>query len=209
MLRSVKEIVDSVKILFDELIGKSFGILYVEHHDYVSKWKNFTKSVSDDDIYLDERIMRRRDGSRFWCRVSGLRISSDPSSTDSLFCVESLRRPVDWEGRSLSGRQREICSLLVRGFSSQKIGEELGLVGTTAILLAFLLLIGAGLSIATRSQRSFEKLLATGLTTVLGVQAGSGVGLRLGARASSRSLKLLMAVVLFTVSVVMFYRSVQ
>ncbi|WP_083469241.1 LuxR C-terminal-related transcriptional regulator [Methylobacterium variabile] len=111
----------------DELIGKSFGILYVEHHDYVSKWKNFTKSVSDDDIYLDERIMRRRDGSRFWCRVSGRRISSDPSSTDSLFCVESLRRPVDWEGRSLSGRQREICSLLVRGFSSQKIGEELGL----------------------------------------------------------------------------------
>ena len=51
------------------------------------------------------------------------------------------------------------------------IGEELGLVGATALLIAFLLMIGAGLSIAVKAQRPFEKLLATGLTTILGVQA--------------------------------------
>jgi peptidoglycan glycosyltransferase len=51
------------------------------------------------------------------------------------------------------------------------IGEELGLVGTTAILVAFLLLIGAGLRIATRAERPFEKALAAGLTTIVGVQA--------------------------------------
>jgi peptidoglycan glycosyltransferase len=51
------------------------------------------------------------------------------------------------------------------------IGEELGLVGTTAILVSFLLLIGAGLRIATRAERPFEKALAAGLTTIVGVQA--------------------------------------
>jgi len=51
------------------------------------------------------------------------------------------------------------------------IGEELGLIGATAILIAFLLMIGTGLSIALRAERPFEKLLATGLTTILGVQA--------------------------------------
>ena len=51
------------------------------------------------------------------------------------------------------------------------IGEELGLLGTTAILIAFLLLIGSGLRIAVRAQRPFEKLLATGLTTIVGLQA--------------------------------------
>jgi cell division protein FtsW (lipid II flippase) len=51
------------------------------------------------------------------------------------------------------------------------IGEELGLVGTTAILVAFLLLIGGGLRIATRAERPFEKALAAGLTTIVGVQA--------------------------------------
>lgn len=51
------------------------------------------------------------------------------------------------------------------------IGEELGLVGATAILIGFILMIGAGLRVAIRSDRSFDKLLATGLTTILGVQA--------------------------------------
>lgn len=51
------------------------------------------------------------------------------------------------------------------------IGEELGLFGATAVLMAFVLMIGVGLRTALRAQRSFEKLLATGLTTILGVQA--------------------------------------
>ncbi|MFZ4720199.1 MAG: FtsW/RodA/SpoVE family cell cycle protein, partial [Ilumatobacteraceae bacterium] len=51
------------------------------------------------------------------------------------------------------------------------IGEEMGLVGATAVLIAFLLLIGAGLRIAVRAERPFEKLLATGLTTIIGMQA--------------------------------------
>ena len=51
------------------------------------------------------------------------------------------------------------------------IGEELGLFGATAILIAFLLIIGAGLRTAMRAKRDFAKLLAIGLTTIVGVQA--------------------------------------
>lgn len=51
------------------------------------------------------------------------------------------------------------------------IGEELGLVGTTAVLILFLLMVGSGLKISLASIRPFEKLLSTGLTTLLGFQA--------------------------------------
>ncbi len=51
------------------------------------------------------------------------------------------------------------------------IGEELGLAGSTAILVAFLLMIGSGLRVAITAERPFEKLLATGLTMLLGFQA--------------------------------------
>jgi cell division protein FtsW (lipid II flippase) len=51
------------------------------------------------------------------------------------------------------------------------IGEELGLVGASAVLLAYLLMIGAGLRIALRTEVPFERLLATGLTVLLGVQS--------------------------------------
>ena len=50
------------------------------------------------------------------------------------------------------------------------IGEELGLLGTVAIVTAFLLMVGVGLRIAVQARSDFEKLLATGLTVCLGVQ---------------------------------------
>ena len=51
------------------------------------------------------------------------------------------------------------------------IGEELGLLGTTAVLVAFLLMVGTGLRIALQADNAFEKLLAAGLTAILGVQS--------------------------------------
>jgi peptidoglycan glycosyltransferase len=51
------------------------------------------------------------------------------------------------------------------------IGEELGLVGATGVLVAYLLMIGVGLRTALRTQVPFERLLATGLTALLGVQS--------------------------------------
>ena len=51
------------------------------------------------------------------------------------------------------------------------IGEEMGLLGTSAVLIAFLLMIGAGLRIALRADAPFDKLLAAGLTTILGIQS--------------------------------------
>ena len=50
------------------------------------------------------------------------------------------------------------------------LGEELGLLGGVAILSAFVLLVGAGMRTALRAQRDFEKLLATGLTTIVAIQ---------------------------------------
>ncbi len=51
------------------------------------------------------------------------------------------------------------------------IGEELGLLGAAAVLMAYLLMIGSGLRIAVRAPRTFDKLLAVGLTTLIGTQA--------------------------------------
>jgi peptidoglycan glycosyltransferase len=61
-------------------------------------------------------------------------------------------------------------------FIFASIAEELGLVGAAAILMAYLLLIGSGLRIAMRTENAFEKLLAVGLTTIVGIQGFIIVG---------------------------------
>jgi len=51
------------------------------------------------------------------------------------------------------------------------IGEEMGLLGSTMVVTAFLLLVGAGLHIAQTARSEFAKLVAVGLTITIGFQA--------------------------------------
>lgn len=60
------------------------------------------------------------------------------------------------------------------------IGEETGLLGTTALLLLFVGVAGCGLRIAWRCQDPFGKLLATGLTAILFLQAMLNYGVTTG-----------------------------
>lgn len=50
------------------------------------------------------------------------------------------------------------------------IGEELGLLGTAAVLLCFVLLVARGLRIAMTARSDFGQLLAAGLTAILAIQ---------------------------------------
>jgi cell division protein FtsW (lipid II flippase) len=56
-------------------------------------------------------------------------------------------------------------------FVFSAIGEELGLMGAAAIVIALLLFIGSGFRTALRAGRPFPKLFAAGLTVVFGIQA--------------------------------------
>ncbi len=51
------------------------------------------------------------------------------------------------------------------------IGEELGLVGLVIVLSAILLIVAQGFFIAQRSQNDFSRLVAVGLSAIIGFQA--------------------------------------
>ena len=56
------------------------------------------------------------------------------------------------------------------------IGEELGLLGTTVVLLLYVVLVGKGLRVALEQRDGFGQLLATGLATLIGLQTFVIVG---------------------------------
>ena len=51
------------------------------------------------------------------------------------------------------------------------MAQQLGLAGGAIVIIAYLLVVGSGLRIAQRSEMAFDKLLATGLTLLVGLQA--------------------------------------
>jgi cell division protein FtsW len=60
------------------------------------------------------------------------------------------------------------------------VGEELGLIGTAAVLLAYAVLVLRGLKIAGRTPDRFGFLLAAGLTVNLAVYVGLNIGVVTG-----------------------------
>ena len=56
------------------------------------------------------------------------------------------------------------------------IGEELGLVATLGVVLAFVLLVICGIYIAWRARDTFGQLLAAGITFLIGLQAFINIG---------------------------------
>jgi cell division protein FtsW len=56
------------------------------------------------------------------------------------------------------------------------IGEELGLIATLAVILAFGLIVISGIYIATRARDTFGTMLAAGITFLIGLQAVINIG---------------------------------
>jgi cell division protein FtsW (lipid II flippase) len=72
-------------------------------------------------------------------------------------------------GRGLSGKY--LHGFVISDLIFTSIGEELGFVGAAAVVIAFVLLVGSGLRVAQAARSDFSRLLATGLTLLLGFQA--------------------------------------
>jgi cell division protein FtsW (lipid II flippase) len=51
------------------------------------------------------------------------------------------------------------------------IGTEMGLIGAAAVVVGFVLLVGSGFRVAQTARSDFSRLMATGLTLILGFQA--------------------------------------
>jgi peptidoglycan glycosyltransferase len=97
---------------------------------------------------------------------------ADPSGSG--FQIVQTAYALAWGGVSGTGPGLGIAGRIPyeeTDFIFAIIAEELGLLGGTAVLCAFLLMVGSGLRIARRCSDPFGALLATGLTTLIGVQA--------------------------------------
>jgi len=74
-------------------------------------------------------------------------------------------------GSGLGLGRPQVIPVVASDFIFAAIGEELGLLGTSAIVFAFMLFVGAGLRTALRARSEFASLLAAGYTAVVGFQA--------------------------------------
>lgn len=73
-------------------------------------------------------------------------------------------------GTGLGQGRPDLIPAATTDFLFSGIGEELGLLGTVAVLLCFMLLVARGFRTAILCRDSFGQLLAAGLMTIFGIQ---------------------------------------
>ena len=83
-----------------------------------------------------------------------------------------------WDGLGLGNGRQKLGFVPEHhtDFIFSIIGEELGLVATLLVILAFVIIAFCGLYIALRARDTFGTLLATGITLLISLQAAINIG---------------------------------
>lgn len=114
----------------EQLTGRSLECLYPSPEEYENTGQRGFPIMQKTGSYSDERIMRKKDGSLFWCHVVGRSLSREAPYACAVWSFEdiSVKRPVAVQ---LTGREREVAQLLIEGKSSKEIARVLDISSRT------------------------------------------------------------------------------
>lgn len=109
----------------EDLEGRSLSVLYPSMEEYRRIGDLGLHKMQGTGQYEDERIMRRRDGSHFWCRVRGQSLDADTPFARSVwtFADISERRPIT----EMTARERQVAKMMAEGLTSKEIARGLGI----------------------------------------------------------------------------------
>jgi PAS domain S-box-containing protein len=114
----------------DELIGRSFEVLYPTAAEFERTGARIVASLDAQGWYADDRVMKRlggvQAGKLFWCHVSGRALEPADPHAAGIWAFEDLssKRVLKVE---FTAREREIAALLVDGLTSKQIGRRLAI----------------------------------------------------------------------------------
>ena len=142
------------------LIGQSFQILYPSVDEFERLGARMTPILNASGRYADDRIMKRADGEMFWCHVNGRSLNRANPHEAGIWTFEDQsahKRLTTPQRAGLTGREREVATLLIDGQTSKEIGRSLGLSHRTVDIYRAKLLRKYG---ASTTAELVQKLVA-------------------------------------------------
>lgn len=108
-----------------ELEGHSLSRLYPSLDEFDRIGSIGLQKMRCENYYVDERIMKRRNGVLFWCRVRGQSLTPDNPFERAIWSfadISNIRPIVD-----LTGRERQIAMFMAEGLTSKEMARHLGI----------------------------------------------------------------------------------
>jgi PAS domain S-box-containing protein len=108
-----------------QLIGQSFRMLYSSRHEFDKIRDIGIKPLKEKGIYSDERIMQRRDGTRFWCRFRAHTLTRNAPLDRTILSFALISDTVP--NVILTPRERQVVLLLSKGMTSKEAARDLAI----------------------------------------------------------------------------------
>jgi len=107
----------------DSYDNTPIALLYPSQDEFERIGARGLAGMRDTGRYSDERIMRRRDGTLFWCRARGQSLTPEDPFGHGIWSFADISedRPLV----ELTPRERDVAMLTCRGLSAKEIGREL------------------------------------------------------------------------------------
>jgi PAS domain S-box-containing protein len=108
----------------EELIDTSLSRLYPSSEEFARTGQiGGQQMLAGDGRYRDERIMRRRSGALFWCRVRGQSLDAKVPFARAVWSFADISevRPVT----EMTLRERQVVKMIAEGLTSKQIARAL------------------------------------------------------------------------------------
>lgn len=105
------------------LEGQSLEMLYPSRDEFDTTGQHWVRELRAHGAYADERVMRRQDGTLFWCRVRGQALDSDDPLARAVWSFSDLSG--ERQVVPLTRRERQVGMLLVEGLTAKEIARRL------------------------------------------------------------------------------------
>ncbi|MBO9474365.1 MULTISPECIES: LuxR C-terminal-related transcriptional regulator [unclassified Shimia] len=111
------------------LKDSTFAILYPTQEEFSNIRNRGVQELREGNFYWDERVMMRRGGEMFWCRVRGHTFTPEEPLQRAVWSFADISDTRPYQ--ALTRREREVFSLLAEGLTSKEIALKLEMSNRT------------------------------------------------------------------------------
>ncbi|WP_106855119.1 LuxR C-terminal-related transcriptional regulator [Caballeronia novacaledonica] len=112
-----------------DIIDQSFSKLYPQRKDFSTTGRRLAPLLAKHELFSDDRIMRRIDGTHFWVTVCGFGYNPKRPFELAIWTFTDMSQSTKQSDNAsmLTERERDVAALLVHGMTSKEIGKELSI----------------------------------------------------------------------------------
>jgi two-component system cell cycle sensor histidine kinase/response regulator CckA len=117
----------------EEIMGKDTDFFYADQEDYHRVGKQGYTTLAKGDIYNTEVQMKKKDGTRFWCHITGKAIDIANLAEGSIWILQDISERKRAEEEHIRTQKLESVGILAGGIAHDFNNLLTGILGNLAI----------------------------------------------------------------------------